>query len=922
MIRSLFNVHTGRSCVSNFVNSVQERPELSISYSTNQWQLRLPNRNAKWKPWVCELKLLIGSLATNYIRAVSEIPDPALQVKSTNRNYALPAPAGRIYRQVPTIIGHINAADLPLPPRPLAGKYAGQTFSTPNDPSLARRPPSILSLSRPWDPFLTASPIPRVTVNMNQELARRGNGTCYFVRHVVDRLIGPGSVLKAIETIVLPFVAALTPLNVFGVWIDENGSNPSSLLSAIEEMTNRTTLKAQLGQQFRSEERAATQIERFNHMLDVLDAIDHYAVRMALDACALLGGVELPTWPPSIQFAGTWIEEFRQGSAIDPAQYIGRCRAKDLERWGVPCWMESPRSMYVRLESTPEALPTRDREAERRHQWKLQNIPRDRVENVYIPCVVRPVKQTAVAGGLPSIEAWADIKSAIKPLIGTAGSASPSFYDFSCQMDRLLGQAIWRGTRYEAHQHSNESMCWLKARDGAQESCHYGVIIASMEIPDTWSSPHYMVADKDGVGGIMPGGDDVASVEEPAVLINSWFVVEIAGYSAERQDEASRIALSYGALGHRFVQAPQQLKDAEGRSIPRSRYQVEVLFKSRRQQQDSCRQIQRELASNELTVSSVTMDDFGYDRLNTFHLVADPHYINRLYSRSLSQQARRSLLRRAPRYPVPPTAPTDSGDLRSTSEAVYLWRLVHFGLFEYDYEFLLPGYSPARADSEYAAKISIASSSTPRTATKAKPSPVVASSRTSLPVAELPLERLGEIAFAPSLPLSGKFSEEDANRLRRLYLCLCIGTQRAPFTAPVFSFPGSPYRRLLAAVAGLVEESSRNGIMDYAFHEGPANSSAGKWDEKLSLDKNRRVRISMDHSVEAAWDETRDPPRVEAYVARCIELPGSTRLQKKRRKRDAERKAKGGEEQGDISGEPASVAPSTSDPAISGVIQQ
>lgn len=160
MIRSLFNVHTGRSCVSNFVNSVQERPELSISYSTNQWQLRLPNRNAKWKPWVCELKLLIGSLATNYIRAVSEIPDPALQVKSTNRNYALPAPAGRIYRQVPTIIGHINAADLPLPPRPLAGKYAGQTFSTPNDPSLARRPPSILSLSRPWDPFLTASPIP------------------------------------------------------------------------------------------------------------------------------------------------------------------------------------------------------------------------------------------------------------------------------------------------------------------------------------------------------------------------------------------------------------------------------------------------------------------------------------------------------------------------------------------------------------------------------------------------------------------------------------------------------------------------------------------------------------------------------------------------------------------------------------------
>ena len=96
-----------------------------------------------------------------------------------------------------------------------------------------------------------------------------------------------------------------------------------------------------------------------------------YAVRVALDACALLGGVELPTWPASINFAGTWLEEAKRNLTDKPASYISQCQARDCERWGVPCWVESPRGHYSRLDVTLFAHPTSDRKAEGLHQQWL-----------------------------------------------------------------------------------------------------------------------------------------------------------------------------------------------------------------------------------------------------------------------------------------------------------------------------------------------------------------------------------------------------------------------------------------------------------------------------------------------------------------------------------------------------------------------
>ena len=382
----------------------------------------------------------------------------------------------------------------------------------------------------------------------------------------------------------------------------------------------------------------------------------------------------------------------------------------------------------------------------------------------------------------------------------------------------------------------------------------------------------------------MPYESKESSITESGVAAEVWFGVELVGYPAGWEEEAQRVASSYNALGYCFVQAPQQLKDAEGHTIPCSLYQIELLFKMRRQQQDTCREIHVALPSpSSIAVSPVDLEAFGYDRLHQFHLKADPYYINCLYARSLPVQQRWRLLDFAPCYPVPPAIHSTPAKVRASQEAVYLWRLVHFSLFEYDGECMLPGYLPGEADATCAEKIASSSSSAAASSSqKQKTSAAtVASPQTSLPIAELPLACLGKVAFASSLP----FPAEDVDKLRRLYLCLWAGRHWAPF-------PGSRFCELLAHVAWLVEESSLKGIVDFSNRLGPPNSSVGAWDEKLSLDAHGQVKISMDSALVQEWDATWDLKRVQEYIAQCIQLSGVSRLQKRWKRQAGKEKEK------------------------------
>ena len=172
------------------------------------------------------------------------------------------------------------------------------------------------------------------------------------------------------------------------------------------------------------------------------------------------------------------------------------------------------------------------------------------------------------------------MKTKIQLLLDDNASAPLTFNSFNQEMGQLLDKGIWSGKRYEAQRHSDRSVCWLTAREGAQEILHHGVIHASFEIPSTWESPQTPVANKHGVEHLTIFEGEGRGFAESVVAAEAWFGVELVGYPAGREEEAQRVASSYNALGYRFVQAPQQLKDTQGRTIPHSLYQIELLFKS------------------------------------------------------------------------------------------------------------------------------------------------------------------------------------------------------------------------------------------------------------------------------------------------------------------------------------------------------
>lgn len=821
------------------------------------------------------------------------MPNPPFPVVQSNNDYGLEIPFERVYHQVPTIIMHVNSGNLPIPPRPLAGPLP-RTFPEYDRTPNPRRSAPKLALRRPWEPLLSATMPRHVDITPHRDLASNNHGGVIFHPTSIQQLLGPSSVMKSVESRVLPFVRSLTRLDVFGAWKDDKGPDSELLLNMADELTNPTDLQSRLKQSFSTADRALEEAERLNHSIDSLEAIDQYAVRVALDACALLGGVELPTWPASPQFTGAWVEEPKRNLIDSPATYISQCRARDLERWGIPCWVESPRRQYSRLEASKFGMPTADRQAEGRHQKWLQRCPPAKIQMVHIPVATQAATLPPLDCPLPLLERWEAVKSKILLLLQPDVDTPLTFEDFSHEIGRLLGEGIWSGRRYEAQQHTGNSIHWLKAREGAQEILHLGVIHASLEIPSTWRNPQMLVTEKSGMERWVASEADGRVIPEAAVAVEAWFGVELVGYQAGQEKEAAAIASSYNALGYRFIQAPVQLKDAQGRTIPRSLYQIELLFKSRRQQQDVCREIRAALlAPTNISVSPVDLEPIGIDRLYQYHLKADPSFINGLFSVSLSLPERQRLLQSAPRYPVPPATSSTPAPVRNRQEGIYLWRLVQFGIFEYDTEYLLPGYLPKSADEAYAhqfadssagsqASSSMASSST-AIATSASTSTAAAtntSSRTSLPVAELPLASLGEIAFSPGLP----FSFDEVDRLRRLYLSLLAGRRRAPFIASIFPFPGSPYRKLLAHVMQLVEEISKNGRADFSYHMGPPYSSAGIWDERLMMDARSRVKISMDPASNREWDAATDITRVEAYVARCVQLSAFSRKQKRRKK--------------------------------------
>lgn len=237
----------------------------------------------------------------------------------------------------------------------------------------------------------------------------------------------------------------------------------------------------------------------------------------------------------------------------------------------------------------------------------------------------------------------------------------------------------------------------------------------------------------------------------------------------------------------------------------------------------------------QITATTMSDSNFGFDKLNEYHFEKDPHYLNALYAFSLSHPERKELLDLCPWYLVPPTNSGTAAADCVMKEVVYLWRLSQFGIFEYDYgKSMLPGYSPNALNKQYAQILDTMAVPGAKPPHCSKPAP---STQVALPWAKLLLESLGTIAFA-SPPA---FEKADALRLRCLYLYLRVCERQAPVTVPLFPRFASAYRSILVTVVRMVRQESDRGVVNVTHGMGIKNLSAGPWDERLLLDKTRRV---------------------------------------------------------------------------------
>lgn len=62
-----------------------------------------------------------------------------------------------------------------------------------------------------------------------------------------------------------------------------------------------------VGSAYKTCEEPLSQVEILNDCLTAARTMYDFTLLEALDACAVLGGVELPIWPPSPSYTGCWI---------------------------------------------------------------------------------------------------------------------------------------------------------------------------------------------------------------------------------------------------------------------------------------------------------------------------------------------------------------------------------------------------------------------------------------------------------------------------------------------------------------------------------------------------------------------------------------------------------------------------------------
>ena len=381
----------------------------------------------------------------------------------------------------------------------------------------------------------------------------------------------------------------IAPQNLNKVQVDPEHTVPHSLITEMYALMHEMIICRLLNTEYADQAAVVCQLDDFYSRLAAANACADLILLRAMDACAILGGVELPRWPPTKAWRGAVINLKNLPTpgiqlSEDGERFLATLR--QLEQWGVPIWGYSISSANSRYDVRPEGLPREHEFEEEMFQYMLHSVDQHSVQCTKVVQTVERVHTNDVLvpayTGIPM--GSEHLQHAIVSLIDHDSPSHTNFASFSAIARDILGSTIWTGNRHEAALHpisldTSEPMPWTRVRDAIRECAHCGVNIALFQIPLPWIDSHSAVATCSGQYALT---EQIAGASLVAAPCGTWFTLNVDDFKMDDKSVVQQLAERFvldGLCRWLFVQSGLQKKDVNGKTIPCSWFTAQFLFK-------------------------------------------------------------------------------------------------------------------------------------------------------------------------------------------------------------------------------------------------------------------------------------------------------------------------------------------------------
>ncbi|KAF8342106.1 uncharacterized protein EI90DRAFT_3115980 [Cantharellus anzutake] len=412
-----------------------------------------------------------------------------------------------------------------------------------------------------------------------------------------------------------------------------------------------------------------------------------YCLLISLDACAILGGNELPTWPLQEEAIGTIFDgsdgtrtEVHDSSLSASAQAY----ALTLERWGVPHWrVEHGDNRFAIFRSCPPILDSVAEHAlqqeirSRAHSKNLQGAARGDITIGFDFAVTeiiarpRPPQQTLLTAPSNDFSAQLFVMEQCLTALVPEGVPIP-FKDFSAKVKSVL-QGVWVDLKYKEGLHSSvalEGTKWKTMRVPFPIGAHAPLKAAFVRIPFSYYQPHHpLPLSFQSIPCIVPPSATKEGHRTPDVWLGTS--IRLSGPAVELRDDLEAVG-RWGVLAYREVRDRTVNQEVVGRAG--TTHCLNLLCKT----QEGAQSLKRYLQARypDAVLKDIEMEDYMPSRYTGVYELG---YISETLSRGFDKTTVMTLLDRAPAPLIP------QGPDTMPSEIAKLWaRIYSQDLFEYN----------------------------------------------------------------------------------------------------------------------------------------------------------------------------------------------------------------------------------------------